>query len=646
MRNEQRQAGYAFGPFHLDTGRRRLLRDGVLVPLQPKDFETLLVLVQHCARVVAKEELIERLWPDAIVEEANLSQHIYVLRKALGEGAHDHSYIVTVPGRGYRFVAPVTEWCEAEEELFLAQRTRTHLVIEETEEGRGDTGIGEHGEKTFLPVRSRRRVVVTGALLVGLVVVLAGWWMTRAPEPVRPAIRSIAVLPFKSLQATGGDEYLGLGLADTLITKLSGLRQLIVRPTSAMLKYNHAAQDPLAAGREQQVDAVLDASLQRSGDKVRVTVRLLNVKDEMALWTYYCDEQYCADLFLMQDVISENIASALVAQLSGEELLRLRKHYTENRTAYELYLKGRYFKNKGWIVHVEKGIEYFTQAIEADPNYALAHAGLADAYLWLERGSARPSGEVVQKAGTAALQAAALDESLAETHALLAMVKTYDWDWAGAEQEFQRALALNPNDSQARHWYGVYLCAMGRFEESLAALRRAQQLDPLSLEISMDIGRSFYQARQYDQAIQQYRQTLEQEASFPYLRYFLSHAYRQKAMHQEALAIVQEEIARGGKHPVLTADLGTTYAILGQKEEALKMLEKVREVATQRYVSPLFMAEFYVGLGDKDQAFAWLEKASEERHFRLIFLNVEPMYDSLRSDARFQNLRRRMGLTP
>jgi DNA-binding winged helix-turn-helix (wHTH) protein/TolB-like protein/thioredoxin-like negative regulator of GroEL len=643
MRNEPQQAEYAFGPFHLDTGRRRLLRDGAAVPLQPKDFETLLVLVQHCARVVAKEELMALLWPDAIVEEANLSQHIYVLRKALGEGTQDHAYIVTVPGRGYRFVAPVTEWCEEAEELLLAQRTRTHLVIEETEERQGERETERRGEK--LLVRSRGRVVVTGALLVGLVAVLVGWWMTLVQEPVRPAIRSIAVLPFKSLQATGGDEYLGLGIADTLITKLGGLRQLVVRPTSAMLKYNHPAQDPLAAGREQQVEAVLDASLQRNGDKVRVTVRLLNVSDETALWTYQCDEEYCADLFVMQDVISERVAAALASQLTGEEQQRLRKHYTENRAAYELYLQGRYFVNQGYASRVTKGIEFFQQAVATDPNFALAHAGLAEAYFHLARSGTVMSTEVMPKAKTAALRSLTLDEALAEAHLVAAQIKTYyDWDWAGAEQEYQRALHLNPSQAEAQHWYGRHLVALGRFAEAQAALNRARQLDPLSISISLSIGDAYYYARQYDPAIRQLEQTREMNPNYPYTRWALGRAYLQQAKYQEAIAVLQEELQRTRANPPLLATLGYTYAISGRRDEALKILTEMKALARTKYFSPMSMVLIYPGLGEPEQALDWLEKAYAERSHRLAFLKVDPLFDSLRANPRFAAQQQRIGL--
>jgi DNA-binding winged helix-turn-helix (wHTH) protein/Tfp pilus assembly protein PilF len=645
MMGKEIQSGYEFGSSRLDAVKRCLLRDGEIVPLQPKDFETLLVLIRERERVVGKEELIERLWPDTFVEEANLSQHIYVIRKALGDVARENAYIVTVPGRGYRFVAPVIEWREEDEELILAERTRTHLVIEEKEEGQGDREKRRKGEKAFFSRRRLRRIAATAALLVGLGAALAWWWVWRKPERAAVAeIKSVAVLPFKPLNLDGSDEYLGLGMADTLITKLSGLRSLIVRPTGAIRKYIHPEQDPLAAGREQKVDAVLDSSLQRDGERIRVTVRLLSVGDGSSLWTYQCDERYCASIFAMQDAISEKVAAALTLTLTGEERKLLRKRYTENKEAYQAYLKGCYFRDKRTAESIKRAIEHFEQAIELDPHYALAYAGLAGTYVLVF--SSVPPNERMPKAKAAATKALELDETLAEAHASLARVKFYDWDWWGAEQEFKRAIELSPNFATAHEWYAIYLNAMRRWDEALAEIKQAQMYDPLSASINMNVGWILFTAGQYDQAITQLQQTIEIDPNFVWTHKRLGLVYLQMGRYEEALAAWKKAASLSGGEPYHIASLGSTYAISGQRSEARAVIAQLQELSRQRYVSALDIARVYAALGEKDQAFAWLQKAYEERAGLLIFLKVDQEFDGLRGDPRFAELLRRMGLTP
>jgi DNA-binding winged helix-turn-helix (wHTH) protein len=326
--NMQTTSLFEFGPFRLDTVRRLLLQDQAVVALPPKAFDTLLVLVENCDRVLEKSELMSVVWPNSFVEEANLTQTVSILRKALGERAGEHRYIVTVPGRGYRFVASVKQLAGAA--LIIERHTRSQAVIE--------------GE-------------------------------SEANKPPR----TIAVLPFKPLGAGAADEYLGLGLADSLVTRLSNMRQIIVRPTSSILKYTGALQDPVAAGRELKVEAVLDASIRRSSDRIRVTVQLVSVRDEVSLWAGTFDERF-TDIFALEDSISSQVVDALMLKLSGEEREQLAKHHTENAAAYELYLKGRYYWNKRTIEGTKKGVECFAQAIAIDQNYARAYAGLADCY--------------------------------------------------------------------------------------------------------------------------------------------------------------------------------------------------------------------------------------------------------------------------
>jgi DNA-binding winged helix-turn-helix (wHTH) protein/TolB-like protein/Tfp pilus assembly protein PilF len=639
MMDRQFQSGFAFGPFRLDTMKRCLLREGAPVTLQPKDFETLLVLVEQRDRVVGKDELVKLLWPDTFVEEANLSQHIYVLRKALGDTGHNHNYIVTVPGRGYRFVAPVTEWAEKESQPqspAVEKAAEAQCADEKPIAGRFPTAL-------------RRGWFVATALLVVAAATGGLWRATNAPSNAAVAPpKSIAVLPFKPLRnGEGDDEYLGLGLADSLITKLGGLRQLVVRPTSAVRKYSGPEQDPLAAGREQRVEAVLEASLQRNGERIRVTARLLQIGNGATLWTYQCDEQYCADIFAMQDAITEKVATALMRELSGEERKLLRRHGTENREAHLLYLKGRWFLNKSWSGQVRKGIECFQQSLALDQHYAPAYAGLADAY-WGMVNAQSNAAETMPKAKAAALKALELDPELAEAHAALANVRAfYDWDWAAAEREFKQALAFNPSLAEGHLGYSQFLSALGRHQEALAEIEQARRLDPLSLLIRLREGDVFYHARRFDEALTRYRETLEMDAHFPIARYRIGQIYTQQGKYDEAIAEFEKEMTahlNNPRSPIMLAMLARTCALAGQSDKALKLLEEAQAAAKPRYVTPWAVAAAYAALGEREHAFAWLERAYAERAFRLVFLQVEPVFDELRSEPRFAALLRRVGL--
>lgn len=442
--------------------------------------------------------------------------------------------------------------------------------------------------------------------------------------------------------AESRDELLEMGMADTLITRLSNIRQVIVRPMSAVRKYTELEQDAVAVGREQRVDAILEGRIQRSGDKVRVTVRLVKVADEAMLWAGQFDEKF-TDIFAVQDSISERVAAALALKLTGEEQKRLTKRYTDNTVAYQLYLKGRYNWNKTTEEGLKKAIDFFNQAIEKDPSYALAYAGLADAYTSLDWYGVLSTKEANPRAKAAAIKALEIDETLAEAHASLAAVRQYEWDWAGAEREYQRAIGLNPNYAVAHQWYGVYLAYMGRMDEGIAEMTRAQELDPLSLAINAQLGFLFYLARRYDQAIEQCQRTLEMEPSYEEARIYLAWIYVQKGMYEEAIAQYQK---LKGDIPDVLAMLGAAYAVSGQRGKARDVLAKLKEISQRRYVPPVFVAAIYTGLGDKDQAFAWLEKAYEDRDESFVGLKVLPLFDLLRSDQRFADLLRRMGLVP
>jgi serine/threonine-protein kinase len=459
----------------------------------------------------------------------------------------------------------------------------------------------------------------------------------------RATLRAIAVLPFRPISSVGRDEYLELGMADALITKLSSIGEIVVRPTSSVRKYTDLEQDSTVAGRELRVESVLEGSIQRRDNRLRVTARLVSVEDGHTLWAGKFDEDF-TDIFAVQDSISEKVASALALKLTGEEKERLTKRYTENTAAYQLYLKGLHFFNRRSVEGYNKAIEYYQQAIEKDPDYALAYAGLADCYANCSFAELLPR-EAIVKARAAATRALEIDDTLAEAHNALGHVKVnLDWDWLGAEQEFKLALKLNPNYIEAHHRYAHYLVAMGRFEEALAESLRGLEIDPIDLSMNTHLGWHYLMARQDDLAIEHSKKTLELDQSFVRARLYLGQAYERTGMYQEAIAEIQKVRTLYGESQIATGLLGHAYAVAGMRDEAQKILEELQEQSQREYVLPYNRAIIYIGLGEKDQAFEWLEKAAEDRSDDLIYLNVDQIFDPLRSDPRFTDLMQRIGL--
>jgi DNA-binding winged helix-turn-helix (wHTH) protein/Tfp pilus assembly protein PilF len=580
----ERKPFYEFGAFRVDPGKRLLLREGQPVPLTARAFDTLLVLVENQGRVLEKDELMRLVWPDTVVEESNLSQNVFTLRKVLGEQPHEHLYIATVPRRGYQFVAEV-------------RRTPA---------------------STSVP----------------------------AAPPWLPPARSLAVLPFISLGRKDTDEYLGLGMADALITRLGNIRRIIVRPTSAVRAYVGQTPDPVAAGRSLGVDMVLEGSIQRAGDRIRVTVQLVSVDAGAPVWGERFDERL-PDLFAVQDSISLRLAAALVSTLTAEERVRMEKRDTDDHDAHDAYLKGRYHWNTRTEEGLNKAVGHFEQAIARDPRYALAHAGLADCYTLLGSagyGAMRPQ-DALARARAAAMKALEIDPELAEPHTSLALVKfRLDWDWAEAEARFRRAISLNPGHASAHHFYGLYLSAMGRATEAMASLRLAQELDPLSLIIGTALGRAFHFAGHYDRAREQYLKTLELDPDFAEAHMNLGLVHAQRSMFAEAARELEQAMTIAGRRPLLQAILGYIYGLSGERDRARRTLDELEGLAGEGRIPTLFLVYPHIGLGEAERAFALLEKAYEERSGLLVFLKVEPIFDPLRADERFDGLLRRMGL--
>jgi TolB-like protein/Tfp pilus assembly protein PilF len=574
---ERRNDLFKFGTFCLDARERVLLRNGRLVPLPAKTLSTLLVLVQKNGHLVEKDVLMKEVWPDEYVEEGNLAQQIFLLRRALGETLESPKYIETVPRRGYRFVAKVTGPEEEEDD---------------------DKGID-----------------------------------------------SLAVLPFFNGSDDLHMEYLSDGITESIMNSLSLLPQLKVIARSTVFRYKGMAVDPREVGRALGVRAVMMGRVQQLGERLVINAELVDVRDGSRIW----GDQYhrkSSDIFSVQEELAREISEKLCLRLSGEQKEQLRKRFTENREAYEFYLRGRYACARRTIEELKSGVEYFRRAIAKDPNYSLAYAGIADCLVLLGQFGAEHPRLIMPQAKAAAMTAIQLDEALGEAYASLAQTEfIYEWDWTGAEASFQQALRLSPIYPTAHQWHGEFLASTGAFDAGLAELKRARDLDPLSLIINTNLGLTFYWARRYDEAIEQLKDTIGLEPNFFRAHLHLGMAYERKSMHREAIAQLQK--ARSiNENPWTLAALGHAYASFGERAKAKKLLAQLTKLSRGQYVSCATIAVVYAGFGDEiDQTIELLEKAYEERAGLLIWLKVWSIFDDLRSDPRFVRLLRRVGFT-
>lgn len=635
---QQEKHLFEFGPFRLDVIERQLFRNGRPVSLTPKAYETLLLLVERSGRVLTKDELMRAIWPDTFVEEANLAHNISLLRKALGETPDEQHYIQTIPRRGYRFIAEVRQ-PEDEDGKVQVQAEPIPVLSDDRSLSQNDAAVG--------PAVFSRRSFRVPALVAGVLLILVGitalflWFRRFDPAP---RFRTLAVLPFKPIASTDRDESLELGMADTLIARLSASGKISVRPFSVVRKYSGLEQDAVTAGEELKVDAVLDGNIQRSGDRMRVTVRLVSVRDSRQLWAGSFEEKF-TDIFAVQDAVSQRVAEALALRLSGEEAGRLTSHSTEDAEAYRLYLKGEYLSNKFTPEGANTAIEYFNQAISRDPSYARAYASLAKSYGVIGINGWLPPKEAFPRAKAAATKALEIDDQLAEGHAVLGATEMfYEWNWSAAEREFQRAIDLNPDYPDPHRLYSYLLTATGRFDESIAQTELNLRLDPLSPVSYADGVRAYYFARRYDEAVEANRKANEMDPNFAIAHLVAGAAYEQKGMYDKAVAELQKANNFPGGFSEAMAALGHTYAVSGKRSEALKILGELKNISQRRYVSPLDFAILYAGLGDKQSALENLEKCAEERVGWLINLKVDPRFADLHTEARYTNLIRRLGL--
>ncbi len=627
---------YEFGEYRVDPEERTLLRGEDPIPLPPKAFETLLILVQNSGHLVTKDDLMKSLWPDTFVEESNLSQNVFVLRKALGESAQDARSIITVPGRGYRFVEKVKQVADAGEppELLSSQ----------------EAAIPENSPSPVAAAIPKHRLL-TIVLPLGMVILLAiaflGWRGTRSTAGVAPRRVMLAVLPFQNLTGDPEEEYFADGLTEELITRLGRLHpaQLGVIARTSVMGYKHGDKRLDQIGRELNVQYVLEGSVRRAGDRVRITAQLISVADQSHLWAEDYDRKV-EDVVTVQDDVAIAVAGETQLKLDPSQRTDLARGRTVNPEAYEAYLRGRFFWNKRTEDGFRKSIGYLETAISADSNFAQAYAGLADSYLLLGGYGFEPQNVAMPKAKNAALKALAIDDHLADAYNSLAMIAMqYEWNWKESEKDFKRAIELNPNYSVAHHWYGDgYLAAWNRMDESVAELRQAQELDPLSLVINTDLAKRLCSAGKCDEGLDRFRKILEVDPDFALAHYDLSLTYEAQGRYPEAIAELQKIQPADIAHSV-TSQLGHLYALQGRRQEALKILDELQQASKQTYIDPWNMASIYVGLGDKDAALTWLEKACQQHSPAMNGLKIDPAYAAIRSDPRFVDLVHRVGLT-
>jgi TolB-like protein/DNA-binding winged helix-turn-helix (wHTH) protein/Flp pilus assembly protein TadD len=624
-----------FGVFEADPRLGELTKHGKRLPLQEQPFRLLAMLLERPGELVSREELRAKIWPQTIVDfDHGLNKAIAKIRDALGDSAENPRFIETVARRGYRFLADVAVVQDGPPQTAAgdpAMQAHTGLLA------RAEAGTSSRRPPRALPWR---------LFGVGLALVLATAvsWMLYTSRISAPTIRSLAVLPLRNLSRDVSQDYFTDGMTEELITQLGQISSLRVISSTSVMHYRGVDKPLAEIARELSVQAVVEGSVLRSGDRVRITAQLIRVPADEQMWA----QSYEGDLrdtLALQSKVAQAIAEQIQATLSRRQQAVLRKPKTVSPDAYEAYLKGRYFWNKRTGDGLKKAIEYFSRAVETDPTYAQAYSGLADAYAlsgdWAY-GVLAPQ-DAFRQARAAAMKALALDDSLSEAHTSLAFaLDLYAWDWAAAENEYKRAIELNPGYATAHHWYAWHLLVMGRNSEGIFELKRAESLDPLSLIISANVADALCVAHLYDESVKQSEKTLSMDPNFAVAHYELGLALEQKHMHAEAIAEFQKAIALSGHSGPFDSNLAYTYAMSGRKAEAENIVKDLEAQSDKNPSADANIALVYVGLGDHDQAMIWLNKAYEARFNPSILLR--PAFDPLRSEARFRDLRRRLGL--
>ena len=627
-----------FGTYEVSLQSGEMRKRGVRIKVQQQPMKLLEILLERPGEVVTREELRSRIWVDESFGDFDQAVNIAIakLRSALGDSAENPRFIETLPKRGYRFIADVSV-------------IDTDSRLKDPPSSPGDLPTTEPGHKVQgggLAVAPKRRMWPTLPVIAALALLLClsilAVWLFRSRGRAPKGIRSLAVLPLDNLSADTSQNYFADGMTDELITDLAQISALRVISRTSVMTYKGARKPLPQIARELNVDAVVEGTVLRSGDQVRITAQLIDASTDKHLWS----QSYEGDLrdtLALQNSVARAIADQIRINVTPQEQAALKSVKLVNPEAYESYLKGRYFWNKRTADSLKVALAYFNQAIEEDPKYAQAYSGLADTYVLLgdwEYGVLTPN-EAFPKAKAAAIKALELDNTLSDAHTSLASLGMFDWDWRSAGEEFRRAIELNPGYATAHQWYAWHLNLLGRKSEAIAEMRKAESLDPLSLIISADMADVLFVVGLYDESIRQSRKTLEMDPNFAIAHFELGQAYAQKRMYSEAIAELQRAIALSGSSRTFKSNLAYTYAVSGRRNEALKILNDSTG-RSNGFSDASEIALIYTGLGDNDQAMAWLDKAYSERFNPSILLR--PGFDSLRSDSRFQDLVHRVGL--
>jgi TolB-like protein/DNA-binding winged helix-turn-helix (wHTH) protein/Tfp pilus assembly protein PilF len=637
MEQPQPASVVRFGTYEVSLHSGELRKSGLRIRIQQQPMKLLEILLERPGEVVTREELRSRVWSDESFGDFDQAVNIAIakLRSALGDSAENPRFIETLPKRGYRFIADVS----------VVDADARPKVLESAAGDLRATAPGNKVQSAGLEVARKRRLWPPGRIIVVLVLVLSlpilAFLLFRSRGRASADIRSLAVLPLDNLSGEASQNYFADGMTDELITDLAQISALRVISRTSVMVYKGARKPLPEIARELNVDAVVEGTVLRSGDQVRITAQLIEASTDKHLWS----QSYEGDLrdtLALQKKVATAIAEQIRIELTPQEQAALKDAKVVNPEAYEAYLKGRYFWNKRTADGLKVALAYFNQAIEEDPKYAQAYSGLADTYALLgdwEYGVLVPS-EAYPKAKAAAIKALDLDKTLAAAHTSLAFsLDAFDWDWQSAEKEFKRAIELNTGYATAHHWYAWHLSEMGRSSEAIAEMRKAENLDPLSLIISADMAEILLVAHLNDEAVEQSRRTIDMDPHFGIAHYELGQAFVQKHSYNEAIAEFQKAIELSGGSIPCTSNLAYAYAVSNQRNEAVKILNDLLTRSTRNASE---IALMYVGLGEKDQAMKWLERAYAE-HFNPSIL-VRPAFDPLRSDPRFQNLVHRIGL--
>ena len=637
---------YEFGAFCLDPAEHTLLRDGQPIPLRPKVYDLLVVLVENRGHLVDKEQLMSSVWAEEFVEEGNINKNISMLRQALGESGGGTKFIETVPKRGYRFVAEVREVNDNRQAELLTQ-----AAARPTHEHQPPRENHEQSLPLPPPLQAQAKrfnkhwIALVGVPLLVLAAIVYVVLTRQRSRSATPAVRSIVVLPFQNLSGDASQDYLVDGVTDALIGDLAQIGALRVISRTSAMHYKGTNKSLPEIAKELNVDAVVEGTVQRSGERVHVRAQLIHAASDSHLWAADYDRD-SRDILDLQSEVARAIASEVSIKITPAEQRLLVPKRTIARAAIDNYLQGRYFWNRRTEEDMRKAIGYFEAAISADANYAQAYAGLADSYNQLGTvmigvmppSEARRTGEIAARKGLE------IDNEVAEAHAALAYENFFNWNWASAEEEFKRSIQLNPNYASAHSHFALYLVARERIDEAVAETNRAQELDPLSLSISASRGFLLMNARRYEEAIEQERRVIAIDPNHYQAHWFLALTYLANQQIDQAIATSEKAVAISNRAPAALGVLGMAYGAAGRKGEANQILNELLQLEKQRYVSPMAFVYVYTGLGNKDQSFAWLEKAHQERSNGIAFFKVSPTVDPLRSDARFADLLRRIGL--